>query len=127
MAKKINKQEQEVAPIKSEEEVTDTASKSEIALSENADKGSADTEAKSETAASKNAEEGANKDKEELSNTEEKTSLGAIAKDIFTNHQELNSLWITSDGQAFAEECYALDHSKNLKDKTVSKFVRTNA
>lgn len=53
-----------------------------------------------------------------------KEQLEKQAKQVLKLHK-LKEVWMTSDGQAFTKEHYAIDHTRILKNKEVVKFVRT--
>jgi hypothetical protein len=46
------------------------------------------------------------------------------AKQYFDNHKQAERLYFTSDNLAFFDEQNAINHAKQLKDKTVTALTR---
>lgn len=46
------------------------------------------------------------------------------AKQYFENHEQAQQLYFTSDNLAFFDEQNAINHAKQLKDKTITALTR---
>lgn len=51
-------------------------------------------------------------------------NLTNIAAEIFENYPNINTIYLTVDGQGFTDEEKAKDHARYHKDKTVKPFTR---
>jgi len=52
--------------------------------------------------------------------------LAAVGRDILKSNPELESVFVTADGQAFRLESDAKNHAANLKSQDVLKVIRNS-
>lgn len=57
-----------------------------------------------------------------MSKITNKVALAALA--IFTDHKNIDKIFMTSDGQGFTEEEKAIDNARYHKDKSITPFER---
>ena len=82
-----------------------------------ADKAAADKAAADKAAAAKAAADKATADKTAAANAQERKDLKALAE---RNGQPIKEAYKTADGFVFLQRGFALDHSRTLKDKTIT-------